>query len=259
MPLNVDVMVFDSGVGGLSILEAVRAEHPGLSYAFVGDNAGLPYGDKPESWLVDRVPHVIEKALDRVECKLLIVACNTASTIVLPPLRERFSFPVIGVVPAIKPAAAMSRSKVIGLLATPATVKRPYTDELIREFASDCAVVKVGSSRLVAIAEEKLRGKKPDLGELKDILRDFTAENLDVVVLGCTHFPLLRAEIASLFPAIQWVDSGKAIASRVAHFNLQPGPGTGQGVAMFTAPDIALQDVKGFGFTALEFFPVGKI
>ena len=105
MPLNVDVMVFDSGVGGLSVLEAIRSRLPDLSYCFVGDNAGLPYGDKSESWLIQRVPHVIDCALAEVQCKILVVACNSASTIVLPPLRSKFTFPVIGVVPAIKPAA----------------------------------------------------------------------------------------------------------------------------------------------------------
>ncbi len=258
MPLNVDVMVFDSGVGGLSVLEAIRGRLPNLSYCFVGDNAGLPYGDKSEGWLVDRVPRVIDRALAEVQCKVLVVACNTASTIVLPPLRAKFAFPVIGVVPAIKPAAKMSRKKVIGLLATPATVKRDYTDALIAEFAADCTVVKLGSSRLVTIAEEKLRGIPPNREELKSILSPFAASLPDVVVLGCTHFPLLRQEISEILTETVWIDSGEAIAKRVEHFAIHPSDlaASGDGAAFFTAPDIALESLKSFGLTKLSFFKI---
>ena len=254
MPLNVDVMVFDSGVGGLSILDAIRKQAPELSYCFVADNAGLPYGDKTESWLIDRVPRVIERALQEVQCQLLVVACNTASTIVLSPLRSQFSFPVIGVVPAIKPAAAMSKKKIIGLLATPATIQRPYTDALIQEFADDCIVIKIGSSRLVAIAEEKLRGTKPDRDELKTILAPFAAAQPDLVVLGCTHFPLLRQELSETLASIVWIDSGDAIASRVLHFAIKPSEGSGNELAFFTAQDIGLGSLKAFGLSKLGFF-----
>ncbi|MBC7530248.1 MAG: glutamate racemase [Oligoflexus sp.] len=258
MPLNVDVMVFDSGVGGLSVLEAIRSRLPDLSYCFVGDNAGLPYGDKSESWLVQRVPQVIDCALAEVQCKILVVACNTASTIVLPPLRAKFTFPVIGVVPAIKPAAQLSQKKIIGLLATPATVKRDYTDALIAEFAADCQVIKLGSSRLVTIAEEKMRGIPPDREELKLILAPFAAALPDVVVLGCTHFPLLRQEISEILTDTVWIDSGAAIAQRVAHFAIHPSDlsKSGDGAAFFTASDISLESLKPFGLTNLSFLKI---
>ncbi|MBC7658418.1 MAG: glutamate racemase [Chitinophagaceae bacterium] len=256
MPLNVDVMVFDSGVGGLSVLEAIRKHAPHLSYCFVGDSAGLPYGDKSDAWLVDRVPRVIAGALEKVQCQLLVVACNTASTIVLPPLRSQFSFPVIGVVPAIKPAAALSSSKIIGLLATPATIKRPYTDALIEEFARDCRVIKVGSSRLVAIAEEKMRGHPVSRDELMNILKPFADSNPDVVVLGCTHFPLLHQEIAELLPSIRWIDSGAAVAKRVLHYQLEPAIDALQGASFFTQDDLVLSDISSFGLTSLEILTV---
>jgi glutamate racemase len=258
MPLNVDVMVFDSGVGGLSILEAIRARLPQLSYCFVGDNAGLPYGNKSEEWLIDRVPHVIDKALEEIHCKILVVACNTASTIVLPPLRAKFKFPVIGVVPAIKPAAILSRKKKIGLLATPATVKREYTDALINEFAKDCEVLKIGSSRLVTIAEEKLRGLSVSETELKEILEPFTLGKPDVVVLGCTHFPLLREDFAKILKDVQWIDSGEAIAKRVEHFAIEANPlsRSGDGHSYFTADDISVESLSRFGLTKVHFLKI---
>lgn len=260
MPLNVDVMVFDSGLGGLSVLEAIRRRLPDLSYCFVGDNAGLPYGDKSESWLTARVPLLIERALQKVHCRLLVVACNTASTIVLPPLRAKCSFPVIGVVPAIKPAAALSRRKVIGLLATAATIQREYTDALIREFAADCRVIKVGSSRLVTIAEEKLRGIPVNSQELRSILEPFaTSQPMpDVVVLGCTHFPLLRQEISGILSEVVWLDSADAIAKRVEHFAIQPSDAskTGDGQAYFTAEDITLDSLAAFGLKELSFLKI---
>jgi glutamate racemase len=258
MPLNVDVMVFDSGVGGLSILEAIRARLPHLSYCFVGDNAGLPYGNKSEDWLTARVPHVIEKALEEIQCKILVVACNTASTIVLPPLRAKFSFPVIGVVPAIKPAALLSRKKKIGLLATPATVKREYTDSLIAEFAKDCEVIKLGSSRLVTIAEEKLRGLPVSKAELIDILQPFTEAKPDVVVLGCTHFPLLRDDFAAILTEMVWIDSGDAIAKRVEHFAIETSleSRSGEGQSYFTADDISVESLSRFGLTKVNFLKI---
>lgn len=258
MPLNVDVMVFDSGVGGLSILEAIRARLPQLSYCFVGDNAGLPYGNKSEDWLIDRVPHVIERALEQIQCKILVVACNTASTIVLPPLRAKFSFPVIGVVPAIKPAALLSQKKKIGLLATPATVKREYTDSLIAEFARDCEVIKLGSSRLVTIAEEKLRGLPVSQVELAEILEPFTRSGPDVVVLGCTHFPLLREDFSKILTEVVWIDSGEAIAKRVEHFAIEASAETksGDGQSYFTANDISVESLARFGLTKVHFLKI---
>lgn len=253
----VDVLVFDSGVGGLSVLDAIRKAAPTLSFAFLGDNDGLPYGDKSEAWLIDRVPRVIGKAMKEFdfECRALVVACNTASTAVLPPLRKEFSFPVIGVVPAIKPAAALSQSKCIGLLATPATIARPYTNDLINEFAKEFDVVRIGSSRLVAMAEEKLRGIKPDLAEIRAILKPFMDKSPDVIVLGCTHFPLMREEFLEIMPHTKWIDSGAAIAKRVLHFGLEGQQAQGfEGTGYFTKPDISSAELNDFGLKTVKFF-----
>jgi len=214
---EIDALIFDSGVGGLSVLSEILRVCPALSYVYVADNAGLPYGDKSADWLQQRVSAVIGAALQIYTPKLLVVACNTASTLVLPQLRSEVSLPVVGVVPAIKPAAATSKNRVIGLLATPATVSRVYTDGLIQDFAKDCHVIRVGSSRLVELVESKLRGQPLPMHELQRICQPFLEATPmpDTIVLGCTHFPLVPAEIKSVLPGMTLVDSGAAIALRV--------------------------------------------
>ena len=219
-PNTAPVLVFDSGVGGLSILNSIADALPGVPLVFACDNGFFPYGTKSETELVERVDAVLQHLLADIQPQLVVVACNTASTVALPRLRSRYPLPIVGVVPAIKPAAQQSRNKIIGLLATPATVQRPYTDRLIQEFAADCTVLKVGSRELVQLAEDKLRGKPVDATQLAAILAPFFAnpdQQPDTIVLGCTHFPLLRTELAAASPVpVQWVDSGSAIARRVA-------------------------------------------
>jgi glutamate racemase len=149
---------------------------------------------------------------------VVVVACNTASTIMLPDVREALSVSVVGVVPPIKPAAALTKTGVIGLLATPATVCRQYTDDLIAQFAADKRVVRFGSSALVEAAERKLAGEAVNTDAVQDAIGALFADGaVDVVALACTHFPLLAEELAAAAPrACTWLDSGAAIARRVA-------------------------------------------
>ena len=215
------ILVFDSGVGGLSIVQEILKKLPFAPLVYASDNAFFPYGTKGEAELVERVDAVLHRLLAIYAIDIIVVACNTASTLALPHIRNHFSQPVVGVVPAIKPAAALSKSGVIGLLATPATVARPYTHNLIREYAAKAEVISVGSSELVQIAERKLRGEALDAGEIGAILQPFRhhpqGDAMDVLVLACTHFPLLRDELAAWFsPQVQLIDSGEAIARRVA-------------------------------------------
>ena len=217
---NPTILVFDSGVGGLSVYQEVRTLLPDARYVYASDNEAFPYGTKPEELVVSRVDDVLHRLMSRFAPDIMVVACNTASTVALPKIRSRIAVPVVGVVPAIKPAAQISQSRVIGLLATPATVERAYTQNLVDEFARGCTVVRVGSSELVELAEAKLRGTAPDAERLRSIIAPlFEGEQgnkLDTVVLGCTHFPLLKAELASAAPRpISWIDSGPAIANRV--------------------------------------------
>ncbi|MGS2717594.1 glutamate racemase [Eionea flava] len=219
-PQTPRILVFDSGVGGLSILQEIRQQYPHCAYFYASDNAAFPYGTQPENTLVDRVDHVIHQLQQCTQADIIVIACNTASTVALPRIRERFSQPIIGVVPAIKPAAAISQSKTIGLLATPGTVARSYTQQLINEFASDCQIISVGSSELVLLAEKKLRGETISPQQLKTIVEPFTDNHdIDTLVLACTHFPLLRDELRRVLPTIKhWIDSGEAIARRVGYW-----------------------------------------
>jgi len=215
------IVVFDSGVGGLSVYQEIVKRCPNHDYIFVSDNHAFPYGMKSEPELIERILHVVQQINHHYEPDLLVVACNTASTVALPTLRQNFSFPIVGVVPAIKPAAIASKTKTIGLLATPGTIARSYTQNLIDEFAHDCIVIKVGSSELVNIAEKKLYGQAFNHNQIKGELSPFieTVE-LDILILACTHFPLLKKEISSIFnqtnQKITLIDSGVAIANRVA-------------------------------------------
>ncbi len=223
-PLNPEprVLVFDSGVGGLSVTREIQRRLPGLSLIYASDNGFFPYGTKGEAELIARVDKVISTLLQQYPVDILVIACNTASTLTLPHLRSQLSLPIVGVVPAIKPAAQQTQTGVIGLLATPATVARPYTHELIREYAPRCEVISLGSSELVQIAEQKLRGEPIEHAAIAQILQPLVTHTqyaqMDKLVLACTHFPLLKEELTAELPAtVQMIDSGEAIARRVEY------------------------------------------
>ena len=214
------ILVFDSGVGGLSILHEIKVLLPSAGFIYLSDNEAFPYGEMPEKKLVPRVNNLLREVVARYHPHLVVIACNTASTVALPSVRSALAVPVVGVVPAIKPAAIMSRTKTIALLATNATINRTYTLDLITQFAAGCRVIRVGSSALVKAAEAKLRGEALDGAALDDVIsRLFKGADgaaLDTVVLGCTHFPLLVAELAARAPReVVWIDSGPSIAQRV--------------------------------------------
>ncbi|HSX84702.1 MAG TPA: glutamate racemase [Cellvibrio sp.] len=227
------ILVFDSGVGGLSVMREIQQRLPDCQYLYASDNAAFPYGTKSEDELIARVDKVLHALLQHIEqdygpVDIVVVACNTASTLTLPHIRSHFAQPIVGVVPAIKPAAIHSTTKVIGLLATPATVARPYTHGLIKEYAANCTVISVGSSELVHLAEQKLRGEVIAPEKIAAIIAPFLtaprAAELDTLVLACTHFPLLQDELRHFLPnTVRLIDSGEAIARRVA-FLLQQQP-----------------------------------
>lgn len=224
-----NILIFDSGVGGLSIASHINQLLPTATLAYLADNALFPYGLLQDQALIDRVCLLIEQAVATHTPDLIVIACNSASTLVLPKLRQMTGIPVVGVVPAIKPAAYLSRSKVIGLLATPGTIQRDYTDELIGDFARDCQIIRVGSSELVHLVEQKLAGIPPSPVRLEQIMAQFEQhphwQQMDTLVLACTHFPLIKNELASVAPQIHhWVDSGDAIARRVQSLLLDIAP-----------------------------------
>lgn len=213
------ILVFDSGVGGLSICQSLRQAGIHLPLLYVADTAWFPYGLREEADLLQRVQQLMEPLLLRHRPSLVILACNTLSTFALPALRARFPVPFVGVVPAIKPAAQQTRSGTIGLLATPATVKRAYTDALIAEFAPHCEVIRIGSNELVLSAERYFNEGFLDLDAIERVIepliRAKQQKGLDIVVLGCTHFPLLVTQLDQILPGVRWIDSGEAIARRV--------------------------------------------
>ncbi len=211
------ILVFDSGVGGLSVLEEVRKSLPYHDFVYLFDNARLPYGELDEQTLSEGAVELITKTVEQRKPVMVIIACNTASTLILPELRKRVSIPVVGVVPAIKPASKQTKTKNIALLATPATIDRPYTKALITAYANECTVKLLSSSKLVQMAELKLCGQSINLNELYQIVKPIINTDIDILVLGCTHFPLLKEELTEVLGnKIKLLDSGEAIANRVA-------------------------------------------
>ncbi len=218
------VLVFDSGVGGLSVAACIHQALPGVELIYLADNAGFPYGDKPEQVVIERCCGLIMECLAQWRCDVIVIACNTASTVALPKLRARTDIPVVGVVPAVKPAAACSDNRCIGLLATPATVRRRYLDDLVSEFAADCQVVRLGHPGLVLWAEALVAGAEPPQAELYEAMKPLREAGVDTVVLGCTHYPLLLPWLRKSLPAVRyWVESGEAIARRVGYWLEQSG------------------------------------
>lgn len=215
---SASILVFDSGVGGLSIAAEIQKQLPNCSITYCSDNAAFPYGTKGEKELVERVDKVLKDVCNRYHIDIIVIACNSASTLALPHIRTHFKQPIVGVVPAVKPAASISKSKHIGLLATPGTVSRAYTQKLIDDFADHCQVTLAGSSELVFLAEQKLRGASISEAQLAPILKPFTVETLDTLILACTHFPLLESEIQDyLGKGVTLIDSADAIARRAAY------------------------------------------
>ena len=255
------ILFFDSGVGGLSVLGPTRALLPHAPFVYAADSAAFPYGTRTDAELASRVPALLGRLVERTGARLAVIACNTASTIALDHVRGALEIPVVGTVPAIKPAAEASRSRVIGVLGTQATVRQPYVDDLAARYAADCTVLRHGSAELVTLAEAKLRGEAvfpQDIAEALAPLRaDPDAHRMDVLVLACTHFPLLAQEIAAALPGVQLVDGSQGIARRIAYLTRgQPWPDApGDGRAIFTGdpPRGALANaLAGFGLTHID-------
>jgi glutamate racemase len=215
------VLVFDSGLGGLTVFAAVKHTRPDAELIYAADDAFFPYGALSEAALVERVEAVMSEFIARYAPDVAVIACNTASTLVLPPLRAAFpDLPFVGTVPAIKPAAEASRSRLVSVLATPGTVARDYTRALVRDFAADCDVTLVGAPRLAELAERALRGEAVEDAEIAlEIAPCFVereGRRTDQVVLACTHFPLLIDRLRRLAPwPVAFVDPAPAIARRV--------------------------------------------
>ena len=273
------VLIFDSGVGGLSVAQSLRQHYPDAALCYACDNAWLPYGLREDAALTERIVAVCRSAVEACQPSVLVVACNTASTLALENLRAQLAIPVVGTVPAIKPAAAISQTRHIGLLATKATVGRPYTQRLIDSFASDCVITRVAADALVVEAEAYLAGVTPNIDRMQMALaplwhaiappssahclssdhQALDTPELDTVVLGCTHFPLLKPWLKQLTPVpLHWVDSGDAIARRVGQVVAELYSDHQDGRCFTTAPAANLTaGLARYGFKASQLLNVG--
>ncbi len=214
------VLVFDSGIGGLSVLRAIRAAMPDIRIVYVADDAAFPYGAWDEQALSDHIVALMGELIAEHSPAAVVIACNTASTLVLPPLRKRFDLPFVGTVPAVKPAAERTRSGVVAVLATPGTMKRDYTRDLIKSFGQACHVRLVGAPALAALAEARMRGEPFDRDEIAEQIapcfEEIDGRRTDIVVLACTHYPFLADAMAEIAPwPVTWLDPAPAIARRL--------------------------------------------
>ncbi len=216
------ILLFDSGVGGLSVLAEVREVLPEAPVIYAADLAGLPYGSKSEAEVAARVCGLLGRMAERWQPRLICIACNTASTIALGMVREVLEIPIVGTVPAIKPAAGETRSGTIGLLGTAATIRQNYVDNLEAQFANGHRLLRHAAPGLVDAAEAKLRGRAVDSAAIDEAIAGLRAQPggdaIDTVVLACTHFPLLRDELREAFGVdVTLVDGAQGIARRIAH------------------------------------------
>ena len=257
------LLVFDSGVGGLSVLGPIRVLLPDAPIVYVADSAGYPYGTKSEAEIDARVPALLGRLAERYDPRLIVIACNTASTITLDSVRSALDLPIVGTVPAIKPAAALSKTRVIGVLGTDATVVQPYVDRLAAEFAADCTLVRRGSAELVDLAEAKLRGEAPPLEAYRRVLDGLLArrggDQIDTVVLACTHFPLVQDELEAAAPRpLAFVDGKEGIARRTAWLlrEAEWPESPPEGIAVFTGRDSDAERYRtglaAYGLTRIE-------
>jgi glutamate racemase len=214
------ILVFDSGLGGLTVYREIAKLRGDARIVYAADDEAFPYGRLSERELSERVVSVMGRLIDTHAPDLVVIACNTASTLVLEDLRRNFKVPFVGTVPAIKPACAASHTRLVSVLGTEATVAREYTRALIRDFAQGCEVTLVGSRRLAVLAEEFLRGQQIDSDDIAEELlpcfKELNGARTDTIVLACTHYPLLLPQFEKLAPwPVTFVDPAPAIARRV--------------------------------------------
>lgn len=216
------ILLFDSGVGGLTVLAELRKLLPNAPVIYAADLAGLPYGEKTEAQIAARVAGLLGRMAERYQPRLACIACNTASTIALGMVRDVLEVPIVGTVPAIKPAASQTRTGVIGLIGTQATIRQRYVDDLERDFADGKTLLRIAASDFVGEAEAKLRGRAVDMAVIERAASELRAmaggEAIDTLVLACTHFPLLAEELRTVFgEEVALIDGAQGIARRIAH------------------------------------------
>ncbi len=216
------LLFFDTGMGGLSVLEESQKLIPAGPIVYAADYAGMPYGMKTETELAARIPAILGRLVERYHPELVVIACNTASTIALEHVRSALDLPVVGTVPAIKPASQITKTGTIGLLGTKATIRQPYVDRLADEFAAFKKLIRFGAPDLVYAAEAKLKNEQPDMDVIRaaadGLISQDDGDQIDTIILACTHFPLVKDELQSVInQPIQFIDGAQGIARRIAH------------------------------------------
>ncbi|WP_428374381.1 glutamate racemase [Lichenicoccus sp.] len=266
------LLAFDSGIGGYGIVGALRTRLPLATVTMLSDNAVYPYGEVPDAALLARIEQVIGTAIAEMAPDAVVIACNTASTVALASLRQRFAVPFVGTVPPIKWAASLSRTRHIGLLATAATVRRPYLRDLAARFAPDCTLVAHGARGLADLAEAAFRGapvpRDAIRRELDALFEQPGGALVDVVCIGCTHYSfLLDALRAGSPPGILWLDPAEAVARRTAEVlaerDVAAAVAAGGGRALFTAPpgdpERLLRRIGEFGYGGFSLLEVSDL
>ena len=220
------ILFLDSGIGGLSVMQAAAKIMPHQKFLYAADYAGAPYGTKSEAEIASRVPALLGRLAERYKPSLVTIACNTACTIALSHVRTALNLPIVGTVPAIKPASLMTKTGVIGLLGTDATIRQPYIDRLKDRFATDYIMLKHGAPELVNAAEAKIRGEKVDMsiirGAIDGLRNQEHGQCLDHIILGCTHFPLLVQELSQAAPDdLSFLDGAEGIARQIKRLMIE--------------------------------------
>ncbi|QTD56290.1 glutamate racemase [Parasphingorhabdus cellanae] len=257
------LLFFDTGVGGLSVLREAKKLLPNAPIVYAADYAGMPYGMKSEDELSTRIPLLLGRLVERYNPMLVTIACNTASTVALDVVRSVLDISVVGTVPAVKPASQMTKTGVIGLLGTQATIRQPYVDRLATEFAPTKQLLRFGAPDLVHAAEAKLRGETPDQkiidAAVAGLIRQRHGNDIDTVILACTHFPLVQEELQKSFVRdIQFIDGSQGIARRIAHLTAEikwpEAPENGVFVTTGSLAELKRyrKTLNGFGLTELE-------
>ena len=258
-------LVFDSGVGGLTIAAELRKAAPDWIVDYAADSGFFPYGVKTDAELRERLPQLCATLVNVAKPDVLVIACNTASTLSLADIRAKVNVPVVGTVPAIKPAAEQTKTGVIGILATPGTVRRAYLDDLEKQFAAGKTVIRRGTAGLVDIAERAVRGQAVDQEQVayavKPLFDPPDGPRIDIVVLACTHFPLIREAIQAACPGgVRLIDTGEAVAKQAIRIAPQTPRPTGEPVAYVTggaANKAAMTPAFArFGYHAIEIIDV---
>ena len=208
--------IFDSGSGGLAILNSLRKKIPYADFFYLCDRLFFPYGNLDEKTIVKRTVSLCQKLHNEKNLDLMVIACNTASTLSLEQMRKTLHIPIVGVVPSVKIASEQRKSKIFGVIATERTTESSYLKNLIKNFAHDQKILLKASPNLVVLSEEKISGKKISLEDIRKEVHSFLNEkNLDIVVLGCTHFSQVLPELNKIAPHIRWIDSTEGVTRRV--------------------------------------------